>query len=102
MENIQWGSWGPEPTLESEFGSNQLDRLKDQGGKDYDYFDAGSGYNAHKVQPKDPGEDFGNEIYYEKEQRFNGVRDEQRGAREENIFPHFDFDDFHRSADSWY
>ena len=101
---IEWGSWGPEPTLESEFGNNQLDGLKDKGSKDYDYFDAGSGYNVHQVQPKDPGEDFGNEIYYEKEQRFNerGARDEQRGARDENIVPHFDFDDFHRSAGSWY
>ena len=95
---IDWGSWGPESTFESspEFDNqldNQHDDLKDQT-KDYDYpvFDT-----SYKVQPDDRGEDFGNEIYYEKDQSSN-----ERGNPDADLVPHFDFDDFHRSADSWY
>ena len=93
---IDWGSWGPEFTFESvpEF-VDQLDGLKDSA-KDYDYpaFDVDSGY---KLQPIDPGEDFGNEIYYEKDQSSNN-----RGLQYADQVPYFDFDEFHRSAGSWY
>ena len=95
---IDWGSWGPESAFESssEF-VDQHDGLKDHS-KDYDYsaFDVDSGY---KVQPDVHGEDFGNEIYYDekKDQSSNG-----RGVQDTDPVPHFDFDQFHRSAGSWF
>ena len=91
---IDWGSWGPETTFESvpEF----VDQLNGQKGStnDYDYpaFDVDSGY---KVQAIDPGEDFGNEIYYEKDLSSNS-----RGLQDR--VPYFDFDEFHRSAGFWH
>lgn len=91
---IDWGSWGPESTFESvpEF-FDQLDGQKDST-KDDDYpaFDVDSGY---KVRPNNPGEDFGNEIYYEKDKSSNA-----RGLQDQ--VPHYGFDEFHRSAGSWY
>ena len=84
--SIDWGSWGPDQ------GIDIIDQLDDPS-----YETRDTAYNAQDIQLNDPGEDFGNEIYYEKD---DGSK--QGSLQDDSLVPHFDFDEFHRSADSWY